>query len=53
MVKKLINGKWVMLEPVTFHLPSRDVIAYRRVCNDTDRESKAVVLRRLNMFGGE
>lgn len=53
MVKKLINGRWVVLEPVTFHLPNKDVIAYKRADNKVSEATKPVALRKLDMFGGE
>lgn len=53
MVKKLIDGEWVVLEPVTFHLPSKDVVAYRRAAKSDNRGTESIDLQKLDMFGGE
>lgn len=53
MVEKVINGSPVKLEPVIFHLPSRDVVGYRRVSGVTNLETTSAVLQKLEAFGGE
>lgn len=53
MVEKMINGRLVKLEPVTFHLPSRDVVGYRRVSSVTTLETTGAALQKLEAFGGE
>ena len=53
MVEKMINGRLVKLEPVIFHLPSRDVVGYRRVSKAATLEAASVTLQKLEAFGGE